>query len=284
MPVIDGFEVVRRLRADPRTAHLPVLHVSASFTDPDEPGGGPRGRRRRIPHPPGRAGRAPRQRPRPAARALRRAGGEGRGSGVAGDLRGDRRRVCVVDSAGRIQRHNAALESIVGRQALDGLPLAELMPVLAGNREPPFLTAADGQALVGTELTFDGRRLLVSCRAMPDADGSVRQAVVRDDGCHPPPSGRSAPAAGPTAGGGGSARRRHRARDQQHDDGGAGPGRVHGRSGELSAAPPPRHGRDLEGGQSCRGDGAPAARLHPPAGAPPEAARPQHHAGRAWAV
>jgi len=34
MPGLDGFEVVRRLRADTRTAHLPVLHISASFTDP----------------------------------------------------------------------------------------------------------------------------------------------------------------------------------------------------------------------------------------------------------
>ena len=34
MPGLDGFEVVRRLRSDARTAHVPVLHVSASFTDP----------------------------------------------------------------------------------------------------------------------------------------------------------------------------------------------------------------------------------------------------------
>ena len=34
MPEMDGFEVVRRLRADPKTAHLPILHLSASFTDP----------------------------------------------------------------------------------------------------------------------------------------------------------------------------------------------------------------------------------------------------------
>jgi signal transduction histidine kinase/ActR/RegA family two-component response regulator len=83
----------------------------------------------------------------------------------------------VVDSSGRILRYNAALESIIGRGELNGVSLAELMPVLASVAEPPFLTAADGQALVGTELTFDGRRLLVSCRAMPDTDGSVQQAV-----------------------------------------------------------------------------------------------------------
>lgn len=32
LPDIDGFEVCRRLRALPRTAHLPVLHLSATFT------------------------------------------------------------------------------------------------------------------------------------------------------------------------------------------------------------------------------------------------------------
>ncbi len=34
MPGMNGYEVVHRLRASPRTTHLPILHVSASFTDP----------------------------------------------------------------------------------------------------------------------------------------------------------------------------------------------------------------------------------------------------------
>ena len=33
MPDIDGFEVCRRLRAAPETAQLPVLHLSATFTN-----------------------------------------------------------------------------------------------------------------------------------------------------------------------------------------------------------------------------------------------------------
>lgn len=33
LPDIDGFEVCRRLRASPETASLPVLHLSATFTD-----------------------------------------------------------------------------------------------------------------------------------------------------------------------------------------------------------------------------------------------------------
>ena len=33
LPDIDGFEVCRRLRARPETAQLPVLHLSATFTN-----------------------------------------------------------------------------------------------------------------------------------------------------------------------------------------------------------------------------------------------------------
>jgi signal transduction histidine kinase len=33
LPDMDGFEVCRRLKANPRTAHIPVLHISATMTD-----------------------------------------------------------------------------------------------------------------------------------------------------------------------------------------------------------------------------------------------------------
>ena len=36
LPDLDGFEVCRRLRAQPDTAQLPVLHLSATFTQPDD--------------------------------------------------------------------------------------------------------------------------------------------------------------------------------------------------------------------------------------------------------
>ena len=35
LPDMDGFEVCRRLRARPETAQLPVLHLSATFTQAD---------------------------------------------------------------------------------------------------------------------------------------------------------------------------------------------------------------------------------------------------------
>src|SRR5947209_6055551 len=34
MPDLDGFEVCRRLRANPSTAHIPILHISATFVEP----------------------------------------------------------------------------------------------------------------------------------------------------------------------------------------------------------------------------------------------------------
>lgn len=33
LPDMDGFEVCRRLKTNPKTAHIPVLHISATFTD-----------------------------------------------------------------------------------------------------------------------------------------------------------------------------------------------------------------------------------------------------------
>jgi signal transduction histidine kinase len=35
LPDMDGFEVCRRLKANPKTAHIPVLHISATVTDTD---------------------------------------------------------------------------------------------------------------------------------------------------------------------------------------------------------------------------------------------------------
>lgn len=34
LPDVDGFEVCRRLKADPHTAHIPILHISATYVEP----------------------------------------------------------------------------------------------------------------------------------------------------------------------------------------------------------------------------------------------------------
>ena len=35
LPDIDGFQVCSRLKGSPKTAHIPILHVSSTFTDPE---------------------------------------------------------------------------------------------------------------------------------------------------------------------------------------------------------------------------------------------------------
>jgi signal transduction histidine kinase len=35
LPDLDGFEVCRRLKSDPKTAHIPILHISATFVEPE---------------------------------------------------------------------------------------------------------------------------------------------------------------------------------------------------------------------------------------------------------
>src|SRR4029079_3133992 len=35
LPDLNGFEVCRRIKADPTTRDVPVLHISASFTTPE---------------------------------------------------------------------------------------------------------------------------------------------------------------------------------------------------------------------------------------------------------
>ena len=177
MPGIDGFEVVRRVRADPRTRHLPVLHVSASFTDPvSQAAGLDSGADGYLTHPVEpvvllasvrallRARSAERE--ARAAEAAWRASFEAIGDGVS-----------VVDASGKIQHCNEAFEGIVGAGGLKGQRLADVVPVLTGISDPPFITAADGQALAGTELSFQGKRLRVTCRPMPEPDGSIPRAV-----------------------------------------------------------------------------------------------------------
>jgi len=114
MPDIDGLEVVRRIRADPRLAHLPIIHVSASFTDPESQAAGlDGGADGYLTHPVEplvllatvRAMLRTRtaEREARAAEAVWRATFEAIGDGV-----------CVVSADGCVERCNAAFESIVG--------------------------------------------------------------------------------------------------------------------------------------------------------------------------
>jgi len=177
MPDVDGFEVVRRLRAEPRTAHLPVLHISASFTDPvSQATGLDSGADGYLTHPVEpvvllasvrallRARAAERE--ARAAEAAWRATFEAIGDGV-----------CVVDAGGCIQRWNLAFEGLVGVGELGGRRLHELIPTVGLVPQPPFIALGDGSPLMGTELTLGARRVRVTAGPMPEADGNVPRAV-----------------------------------------------------------------------------------------------------------
>ena len=53
MPGMDGFEVCRRIKTNPKTAHVPVVMVTA-LDQPSDRVAGSGGRRRRFPHQAGR--------------------------------------------------------------------------------------------------------------------------------------------------------------------------------------------------------------------------------------
>jgi PAS domain S-box-containing protein len=181
MPDIDGLEVVRRIRADSRFAHLPIIHVSASFTDPESQAAGlDGGADGYLTHPVEplvllatvRALLRTRRAEREARAAVTawRATFEAIGDGV-----------CVLDQRGRIERCNAAFETIVGATEPRGQTLSELFPALATVSEPPFVALADGRPLLGTELTIQDRRVQVSARPMPEWEGGGRAVCVVTD-------------------------------------------------------------------------------------------------------
>ena len=177
MPDMDGFEVVRRLRADPRTLHLPILHVSASFTDPVSHAEGlDSGADGYLTHPVEplvliatvrsllRARSAEREAKR--AEATWRLTFEAIADGV-----------CVVDAEGRIERCNAAFEHVIGAADIMHRLLPELIPAVRIVPDPPFVVAAAGHPLLSTELDLDGKRVRVTARPVPDADGTIGHAV-----------------------------------------------------------------------------------------------------------
>jgi PAS domain S-box-containing protein len=177
MPDMDGLEVVRRVRAEPRTAHLPILHLSASFTDPDSLAAGlDGGADGYLTHPVDPvvllATVRALLRVRSAEREARQAETAWRATFEAiGDG------VCVLDRTGAIERCNAAFEALVGRGGLKGRRLPDLVPALATLAAPPFVALADGSPPLGSEIAVDGKRVRVSTGLLPVADGEAVRAV-----------------------------------------------------------------------------------------------------------
>jgi PAS domain S-box-containing protein len=177
LPDISGFEVARRIRRDPRFFRLPILHLSASFTDPDSLAAGlDSGADGYLTHP-----------VEPVVllasiRSLLRARAAEAEAVTAGEAWratfqaiGDA--VCVVNARACVTRWNNAFETLVGHGSIVGRPLPELVPGLRVRSEAPYLIGPDGSPPQGTEVTLDGRWVRVTVQPMTEAVGLPKHAV-----------------------------------------------------------------------------------------------------------
>ena len=177
MPDISGFEVARRLRRDPRFSRLPILHLSASFTDPESQAAGlDSGADGYLTHPVEPVVLLASVRSLMRARAAE-AEAIAAGEAWRATFQAIADGVCVVDDQARVTRWNDAFAGMVASSALSGRPLTELVPGIRSRPEPPFLIGPDGQPPQATELTLDGRWVRVTAQAMSDGDRAPRYAV-----------------------------------------------------------------------------------------------------------
>jgi PAS domain S-box-containing protein len=177
LPDISGFEVARRLRRDPRFSRLPILHLSASFTDPESQAAGlDSGADGYLTHPVEPVVLLASVRSLMRARAAE-AEAVAAGEAWRATFQAIADGVCVVDDQARVTRWNDAFAGMVASSALSGRPLTELVPGIRSRPEPPFLIGPDGQPPQATELALDGRWVRVSAQAMSDGDRAPRYAV-----------------------------------------------------------------------------------------------------------
>ena len=139
LPDMSGFEVCARLRADPRTAAMPVVHLTATYATSDKLGGGARPGGRRLPDRAGRADRARGDRARPcSARAPRRWRCAAPPSAGRRPSTRSRTAVAYLDADGTMLRANRALAE------LHGLRAEELVGTLATPPIPGIAEPAEG--------------------------------------------------------------------------------------------------------------------------------------------
>lgn len=169
LPDLSGFEVCRRLKGEPATRDIPVLHISASYTTPDAKAEGLNGGADGyLTHPvnPTELVATVRSllRARQAEVRVRAAAREWT---ATFDLISDA--VCLTDAGGRVIRCNAAFAKLLERPFAEviGHPLRDLLPQVAE-------AGGDAEA-VPSHLQAGGRhyRVRVDSRAA-EAAGAVR--------------------------------------------------------------------------------------------------------------
>jgi len=175
LPDVSGLEVCRRLKQNPVTRDIPVLHISASFTSPDNKAEGlDGGADGYLTHPVNAtelvATVRALLRSREAEVVVRAAA---RDWTTTFDRIGDA--VCLTGPDGRVVRCNAAFANLVGRRYADiiGRPLAEVIPSIEA-------AAADGGASPSAVRLGD-RHFRVSVDAgPPDLEFGSRAWVLGD--------------------------------------------------------------------------------------------------------
>jgi CheY-like chemotaxis protein len=163
LPDIDGLEVARRLRAGERTADIPILHVSASFTDSVSLARGlDNGADGYLTHPIDPLVLLATIRGLLRARAAEReAFAMARDWRTTFDAIGEG--VCITDASGLITRCNRAFVELVGGGADGSNNITDLIPGIGIRPEPPYIQVPGG----GTAARLEVRERWLRMSAMP---------------------------------------------------------------------------------------------------------------------
>jgi signal transduction histidine kinase len=178
LPDINGFEIARQLREDPRTAGIPILHISASFTDPETKARGlDNGADGYLTHP------IEPEVVLSTVNALLRARNaerEVRGAALQWQVTFDAigEGVCITDSRGVVIRCNRAFNELMGMVEEDGRSLLEQVPAL----HDVGLLPGSGEQPRTARIKVGDRTLRVSLVVTGlDPDAAGRQVYVVAD-------------------------------------------------------------------------------------------------------
>ncbi len=183
LPDIDGWETVRRLRARPGTARLPVLHLTAAYTsDQDKVRGLDSGADAYLTHPVEPAVLVATVqalvRTRVAEEAMRRS--ERKFRAIYSQAPGG---ICLLDAEHRLIDANPSLLELLGRKAEDvlGQPLTGFVPAPWNADVAPWLEgdASQGEAEFPVRKP-DGRDVQLAWVISRDVEPGVDIAVATD--------------------------------------------------------------------------------------------------------
>ncbi len=176
LPDVSGFEVCRRIKEDPATAAIPVLHISTTFVDIEDRvhglEGGADGYLTDVLEPIELIA---------TVKALLRARKAEEAAQISTrqwqvtfDAISDG--VVLLDRLGQAVQINTAMEDILGRpwDELSGRSIYDLLPVSPAPMDSPFLRMLDSGRREAVELNLGDRWLRVTVDPIRDADGVVK--------------------------------------------------------------------------------------------------------------